>query len=207
MSSTENSSKLTNPLPSGEGLGGEVLVIDNYDSFTYNLVHYLEDLDCEVTVKRNDQLSLEEVDAFDKIVLSPGPGIPDEAGLLKEIIAKYAPTKSIFGVCLGQQAIGEVFGGSLINLDEVYHGIATQIEIIKEDVIFAGIPKEIEVGRYHSWVVNPDLPEALEATSIDENGQIMSLRHKTYDVCAVQFHPESVLTPHGKKILENWINN
>jgi len=183
----------------------KILVIDNYDSFTYNLVHYLEDLDCEVTVKRNDQLSLEEVDAFEKIVLSPGPGIPDEAGLLKEIIAKYAPTKSIFGVCLGQQAIGEVFGGSLINLDEVYHGIATQIQIIKEDVIFAGIPKEIEVGRYHSWVVNPDLPEALEATSVDENGQIMSLRHKTYDVCAVQFHPESVLTPHGKKILENWI--
>ena len=185
----------------------KILVIDNYDSFTYNLVHYLEELDCEVTVKRNDQLSLEEVDAFEKIVLSPGPGIPEEAGLLKEIIAKYAPTKSIFGVCLGQQAIGEVFGGSLINLDEVYHGIATQIQIIKEDIIFAGIPKKIEVGRYHSWVVNPDLPEALESTSVDENGQIMSLRHKTYDVCAVQFHPESVLTPHGKKILENWVNN
>lgn len=185
----------------------KILVIDNYDSFTYNLVHYLEDLDCEVTVKRNDQLSLEEVDAFDKIVLSPGPGIPDEAGLLKEIIAKYAPIKSIFGVCLGQQAIGEVFGGSLINLDEVYHGIATQIQIIATDVIFAGIPKEIEVGRYHSWVVNPDLPEALKATSIDENGHIMSLRHKTYDVCAVQFHPESVLTPHGKKILENWVKS
>ncbi len=185
----------------------KILVIDNYDSFTYNLVHYLEDLNCEVTVKRNDQLSLEEVDAFEKIVLSPGPGIPDEAGLLKEIVAKYAHTKSIFGVCLGQQAIGEVFGGSLINLDEVYHGIATKIQIIKKDVIFEGIPKEIEVGRYHSWVVNPDLPEVLEATSIDENGQIMSLRHKTYDVCAVQFHPESVLTPQGKQILENWVKN
>ena len=185
----------------------KILVIDNYDSFTYNLVHYLEDLDCEVTVKRNDQLTLEEVEAFDKIVLSPGPGIPDEAGLLKEIIAKYAPTKSIFGVCLGQQAIGEVFGASLINLDEVYHGIATQIQIIKEDVIFEGIPKKIEVGRYHSWVVHPDLPEVLEATSIDENGQIMSLRHKIYDVCAVQFHPESVLTPQGKKILENWVKS
>ena len=185
----------------------KILVIDNYDSFTYNLVHYLEDLNCEVTVKRNDQLSLEEVDAFEKIVLSPGPGIPDEAGLLKEIVAKYAHTKNIFGVCLGQQAIGEVFGGSLINLDEVYHGIATKIQIIKEDVIFKGIPKEIEVGRYHSWVVNPDLPEVLEATSIDENGQIMSLRHKTYDVCAVQFHPESVLTPQGKQILENWVKN
>ncbi|WP_424001837.1 anthranilate synthase component II [Maribacter sp. IgM3_T14_3] len=184
----------------------KILVIDNYDSFTYNLVHYLEELGCEVIVKRNDQLTLEEVDAFDKIVLSPGPGIPDEAGLLKQIIEKYAPTKSIFGVCLGQQAIAEVFGGTLINLDEVYHGIATKIKIIKEDVIFEGLPKEIEVGRYHSWVVNPDLPEVLEATSVDENGQIMSLRHKTYDVRAVQFHPESVLTPQGKKMLKNWLN-
>ncbi len=186
--------------------GVSVLVIDNYDSFTYNLVHYLEDLGCSVTVRRNDRLTLEEVDAFDKIVLSPGPGIPDEAGLLKEIIAKYAPTKSILGVCLGQQAIGEVFGGTLINLDEVHHGVATQIRITKEDVIFAGLSKEIEVGRYHSWVVNPDLPAVLEATSVDENGQVMSLRHREYDVCAVQFHPESVLTPDGKKILENWIN-
>ena len=183
----------------------KILVIDNYDSFTYNLVHYLEDLDCEVIVKRNDQLTLDEVDAFDKIVLSPGPGIPNEAGLLKEIIARYAPTKSIFGVCLGQQAIGEVFGGSLINLDEVYHGIATKINIVKDDILFEGMPKEIEVGRYHSWVVNPELPEVLEATSLDKNGQVMSLRHKTYDVCAVQFHPESVLTPDGKKILENWL--
>ena len=183
----------------------KILVIDNYDSFTYNLVHYLEDLDCEVMVKRNDQLTLEEVDAFDKIVLSPGPGIPDEAGLLKEIIAKYAPTKSIFGVCLGQQAIAEVFGGSLINLEKVYHGIATKINITKDDELFKGLPKEIEVGRYHSWVVNPELPEVLEATSFDENGQVMSLRHRTYDVCAVQFHPESVLTPEGKKILENWL--
>ncbi|HMB63089.1 MAG TPA: aminodeoxychorismate/anthranilate synthase component II [Eudoraea sp.] len=185
---------------------GAVLVIDNYDSFTYNLVHYLEDLGCKVVVKRNDQLSLEEVDAFEKIVLSPGPGIPDEAGLLKEIIATYAPTKSIFGVCLGQQAIGEVFGGSLVNLNEVYHGIATEIQIIKEDLLFKDLPKTIEVGRYHSWVVHPDLPEGLEATSLDKNGQLMSLRHTAYDVCAVQFHPESVLTPHGKKILENWLN-
>ncbi|MDO6473067.1 aminodeoxychorismate/anthranilate synthase component II [Maribacter sp. 1_MG-2023] len=183
----------------------KILVIDNYDSFTYNLVHYLEELGCEVIVKRNDQLTLEEVDAFDKIVLSPGPGIPDEAGLLKQIIKKYAPTKSIFGVCLGQQAIAEVFGGSLINLDEVYHGIATKIKITKDDIIFEGLPNEIEVGRYHSWVVNPDLPEVLETTSVDENGQIMSLRHKTYDVRAVQFHPESVLTPEGKKMLENWL--
>ena len=191
----------------GVGKGQSILVIDNYDSFTYNLVHYLEDLGCQVTVKRNDQLRLEEIEAFNKIVLSPGPGIPDEAGLLKEIIAMYAPTKSIFGVCLGQQAIAEVFGGTLVNIDKVYHGIATKIDIIKEDTLFQGMPKTIEVGRYNSWVVNPDLPEVLEATSLDGNGQVMSLRHKTYDVCAVQFHPESVLTPYGKKMLENWINH
>ncbi len=182
-------------------------MIDNYDSFTYNLVHYLEDLDCEVVVKRNDQLQLEEVDSFEKIVLSPGPGIPDEAGLLKEIIATYAPTKKIFGVCLGQQAIGEVFGGTIVNLEEVYHGIATKIKITQGDPLFQDLPREIEVGRYHSWVVHADLPEALEATSYDENGQIMSLRHKEYHVSAVQFHPESVLTPYGKKILENWLKN
>ncbi|GAA4816021.1 aminodeoxychorismate/anthranilate synthase component II [Litoribaculum gwangyangense] len=186
----------------------KVLVIDNYDSFTYNLVHYLEDLNCEVTVYRNDKLNLEDVEPFDKIVLSPGPGIPDEAGLLKEIIKKYAPTKSILGVCLGQQAIGEVFGGSLINLDEVYHGVSTQVEIcVDDETIFKGLDKNIEVGRYHSWVVNPNLPDSLEATSFDENGQVMSLRHKTYDVKGVQYHPESVLTPEGKKILENWVNN
>ncbi|MEH6537649.1 MAG: aminodeoxychorismate/anthranilate synthase component II [Psychroserpens sp.] len=185
----------------------KVLVIDNYDSFTYNLVHYLEDLNCEVTVKRNDKLSLEEVDAFQKIVLSPGPGIPDEAGLLKAIIKTYAPTKSILGVCLGQQAIGEVFGGSLINLDEVYHGVATQVEItVDDETLFNNMDKTIEVGRYHSWVVNANLPEELEATSFDENGQVMSLRHRVYDVKGVQYHPESVLTPNGKQILENWVN-
>lgn len=205
MDKNQNKKSALNSLPLGEGRGGDVLVIDNYDSFTYNLVHYLEDLDCKVTVKRNDQLTLEEVDTFDKIVLSPGPGIPDEAGLLKEIIKTYAPTKSIFGVCLGQQAIGEVFGGSLVNLDKVHHGVATKINIIKDDILFDGLPREIEVGRYHSWVVNPNLPDVLEATSLDENGEVMSLRHKVYDVCAVQFHPESVLTPHGKRILENWL--
>ncbi|MGB5460467.1 MAG: aminodeoxychorismate/anthranilate synthase component II [Eudoraea sp.] len=183
----------------------KILVIDNYDSFTYNLVHYLEDLGCEVVVKRNDQLKLEEVDDFEKIVLSPGPGIPDEAGLLKEIIAKYAPTKSILGVCLGQQAIGEVFGGKLINLDEVYHGVATKIILENGEPLFEGLPRELVVGRYHSWVVDPQLPDVLEATSFDENGQLMSIRHKTYDVCAVQFHPESVLTPQGKEILKNWL--
>ncbi|QXP79759.1 MULTISPECIES: anthranilate synthase component II [Winogradskyella] len=185
----------------------KILVIDNYDSFTYNLVHYLEDLDCEVTVKRNDKLTIEEVDAFDKIVLSPGPGIPDEAGLLKLIIETYAPTKSILGVCLGQQAIAEVFGGSLENLENVYHGVATNITLsVTDETLFNDLNKTFEVGRYHSWVVNSNLPDVLEATSFDENGQIMSLRHKVYDVKGVQYHPESVLTPDGKKILENWVN-
>ncbi len=185
----------------------KVLVIDNYDSFTYNLVHYLEDLNCEVTVVRNDKLNLEDVAPFDKIVLSPGPGIPDEAGLLKPIIEKYAASKRILGVCLGQQAIGEVFGGTLINLDEVYHGVATPVTIsVDDEYLFEGLDKTIEIGRYHSWVVSADLPDSLEATSFDENGQVMSLRHKVYDVRGVQYHPESVLTPDGKKILENWVN-
>ena len=185
----------------------KVLVIDNYDSFTYNLVHYLEDLNCEVIVKRNDKLTLEEVDVFQKIILSPGPGIPDEAGLLKAIIKRYSATKSILGVCLGQQAIAEVFGGSLINLETVFHGVATKVDItVNDEVLFNDMNKTIEVGRYHSWVVNANLPELLEATSFDENGHVMSLRHRVYDVKGVQFHPESVLTPNGKQILENWIN-
>lgn len=185
----------------------KVFVIDNYDSFTYNLVHYLEELNCEVTVKRNDQFDLDELEAYPYLLLSPGPGIPDESGLLKQAIKRYAPTKKILGICLGQQAIGEVFGGSLLNLDQVYHGIATPVTIILEDVLFKGLPKTLEVGRYHSWVVASPLPEVLEATSVDEQGQLMSLRHKTYDVRGVQYHPESILTPHGKKILENWINS
>jgi anthranilate synthase component 2 len=186
----------------------KILVIDNYDSFTYNLVHYLEDLDCEVTVYRNDEFDIDEIAIFDKILLSPGPGIPDEAGLLKEVIRKYAPTKSIFGVCLGQQAIGEVFGGTLSNLDKVYHGVATLVKtVVNDELLFDGLGNEFEVGRYHSWVVDANLPDVLEATSFDENGQVMSLRHKTYDVRGVQFHPESVLTPNGKKILENWIKS
>jgi anthranilate synthase component 2 len=185
----------------------KIIVIDNYDSFTYNLVHYLEDLNCEVTVYRNDEFDIEELQKFDKILLSPGPGIPDEAGLLKEVIKAYAATKSILGVCLGQQAIAEVFGGSIINLEKVYHGVATTIKIqVQDEPLFKDLASEIEVGRYHSWVVNPnDFPEVLEITSLDENGQIMSLRHRTFDVRAVQFHPESILTPHGKKILENWV--
>lgn len=184
----------------------KVLVIDNYDSFTYNLVHYLEDLDCKVTVFRNDEFDLEEVDEFEKILLSPGPGIPDEAGLLKEVIRKYSPSRSILGICLGQQAIAEVFGGSLVNLEKVYHGIAAEITIVVSDEsLFSGMPQQIGVGRYHSWSVSKNLPEVLEATSVDSNGEIMSLRHRTYNLRALQFHPESILTPFGKKILENWV--
>ena len=186
----------------------KILVIDNYDSFTYNLVHYLEDLDCEVTVYRNDEFEMEDIAHFDKILLSPGPGIPEEAGLLKQVIQHYGPTKSIFGVCLGQQAIGEVYGGTLSNLDKVYHGVATIVtKAVDDELLFEGLENEFEVGRYHSWVVDANLPDCLEATSFDENGQLMSLRHKTYDVRGVQFHPESVLTPNGKKMLENWVKS
>jgi len=184
----------------------KILVIDNYDSFVYNLVHYLEELDCQVTVRRNDQLHIDDVEDYDKILLSPGPGIPEEAGLLKPIIEKYAATKSILGVCLGMQAIGEVFGGTLLNLDEVYHGVATKIELFVDDeYLFKGLDKELQVGRYHSWVVEKKLPPVLQATSYDEKGEIMSLRHTEFDVRGVQFHPESVLTPEGKKMIRNWV--
>jgi len=187
----------------------KIAVIDNYDSFTYNLVHYLEDLGAKVTVLRNDEFDLEELESFQKILLSPGPGIPDEAGLLKQVVKHFASTKSILGICLGQQAIGEVFGGSLTNLEKVYHGVATKVKIeVNDEDLFRNIPKEFEVGRYHSWVVsNEDFPEDLEITSKDENGEIMSLRHRKYDVKGVQFHPESVLTPHGKTILKNWLES
>jgi len=185
----------------------KIFVIDNYDSFTYNLVHYLEVLGAEVTVKRNDQFELSEPEAYEYLLLSPGPGIPDEAGLLKAAIEKYAPSKKILGVCLGQQAIGEVFGASLTNLDTVFHGVATPVEVAEEDLLFNGLPKSFEVGRYHSWVVQTPLPDALIATSFDDQQQLMSLRHKTLPIRAVQFHPESILTPNGKKILENWINS
>lgn len=185
----------------------KVLVIDNYDSFTYNLVHYLEDLNCEVEVFRNDEFDLDEVEKFDKILLSPGPGIPDEAGLLKAVISKYATTKSILGICLGQQAIAEVFGGKLLNLEKVYHGVATKITITDEnETLFNGLETEFNVGRYHSWIVsNEDFPSELCITSIDKLGNIMSLRHNLLDVKGVQFHPESILTPNGKAILANWL--
>ena len=183
----------------------KIIVIDNYDSFTYNLVHYLEELKCQVTVKRNDQIDIKEIEKFDKIVLSPGPGIPDEAGLLKEIISSYHNSKSILGVCLGHQAIAEVFNGELVNLKTVYHGVATEINIVKEDPLFDNLPTPLKVGRYHSWVVKEPLPEKLEAIAYDQNGQIMALRHKTYDLRGVQFHPESILTEHGKALLKNWL--
>jgi len=187
----------------------KILVIDNYDSFVYNLVHYIEAFDCTVHVVRNNQFDLELLDGYDKILLSPGPGIPDEAGLLKTVIKKYAGKKPILGVCLGQQAIAEVFGGTLINLKEVFHGVATMTHILVDDEpLFKDLEKEIEVGRYHSWVVSSEgFPDALEITSVDENGQIMSLRHREFDLRGVQFHPESVLTPSGKKIIQNWITS
>ena len=187
----------------------KVLVIDNYDSFVYNLVHYLEDLDCEVTVKRNNEFLLSEASDYDKIVLSPGPGIPEEAGKLKELIREYATTKPILGVCLGLQAIAEVFGATLINLDRVYHGESTRAFItVDNEPIFKDLANEFEVGRYHSWGVSRDnFPNSLTITSVDENNQIMSIRHNDYDICGVQFHPESILTPKGKTILKNWLLN
>ena len=185
----------------------KIFVIDNYDSFTYNLVHYLEELGAKVTVRRNDQFELSEIENYEYLLLSPGPGVPDEAGLLKASIERYCATKKILGVCLGQQAIGEVFGGKLYNLDKVYHGVATPVKVTEKDLLFAGLPDTFEVGRYHSWVVKTPLPKDLVATSFDNNGQLMSLRHKNFAVRAVQFHPESILTTHGKKILKNWINS
>lgn len=187
----------------------KILVIDNYDSFVYNLVHYLEELDCEVTVWRNDQFHLDDVAVYDKILLSPGPGIPEEAGLLKAVIETYANKKPILGVCLGQQAIGEVFGGSLINLKKVFHGVATSATIlVKDEPLFKDLDRIIEIGRYHSWVVSHEnFPDVLEITSVDEHNQIMSLRHRVFDVRGVQFHPESVLTPKGKQMIKNWVES
>lgn len=188
----------------------KVLVFDNYDSFTYNLVQMIERiLHTKVDVVKNDEISLAEINKYDKIILSPGPGIPEEAGILLELIKEYAPTKSILGVCLGQQAIAEAFGGSLINLSEIFHGVATSAEIIKQETkIFKDLNSGMEVGRYHSWVVNPEgFPEELEITAVDKDGMIMALQHKTYDVHGVQFHPESILTPEGEVIIRNFLLN
>lgn len=185
----------------------KMVLIDNYDSFTFNLVHYLEELDCNVVVLRNDEFEIEELQSFDAIILSPGPGIPSESGLLLEVIKTYASTKKILGICLGHQAIGEVFGATLLNLDSVFHGVSTKINITDTtETLFSNLPQQIEVGRYHSWAINPtNLPEVLEVTSESENGEIMSIRHKNFNVKGVQFHPESILTPSGKTILANWI--
>lgn len=185
----------------------KLLVFDNYDSFTYNLVHLVEKiLHQKVEVHRNDQLPLEKVKEYDKIILSPGPGIPSEAGLLLPLIKEYAATKSILGVCLGHQAIGEAFGGKLVNLSTVYHGVATPVKLENENQLFAGLPSEINVGRYHSWIVaEEEFPADLEITARDDNGYIMALQHKSYDIRGVQFHPESVLTPDGETILRNWL--
>jgi anthranilate synthase component 2 len=187
----------------------KVLVIDNYDSFTYNLVHLVNELGRDVEVWRNDKFELADVAQYDKILLSPGPGIPEEAGLLLDVIKTYAPTKSIFGVCLGQQAIAEAFGGSLLNLGRPMHGIATPITVLDEqEVLFKDCPSVINVGRYHSWVVsNYGFPDCLKITARDETDEIMALRHMELDVRGVQFHPESVLTDHGKQMMKNWLED
>jgi anthranilate synthase component 2 len=190
----------------------KILVFDNYDSFTYNLVHLVEKIThTKVEVYRNDQIAMEKVKDYDKIILSPGPGIPEEAGMLLPLIKEYAASKSILGVCLGHQAIGEAFGGTLTNLSTVYHGVATEIKVLCSEFgvrspLFHGLPNELEVGRYHSWIIaNENFPAELEVTARDENNYIMALQHKKYDVQGVQFHPESVLTPMGEDILRNWL--
>ena len=185
----------------------KILLFDNYDSFTYNLLHILKELGADVEVHRNDKISLEEIERFDKTLLSSGPGIPEEAGILLPLIRRYAPTKSILGVCLGEQAIGEAFGATLINLTDVHHGVCSDIRIVAKDPIFEGLEPGIRVGRYHSWAVSKEnFPDCLEITAVDtEEGQIMGLRHREYNVRGIQFHPESVLTPKGKTIIENWL--
>jgi anthranilate synthase component 2 len=186
----------------------KILIIDNYDSFTYNLVHLVHEIGMECEVWRNDKFKLDDVDAFSHIILSPGPGIPSEAGLLLDVITRYASTKSIFGVCLGQQAIAEAFGGQLYNLSRPMHGIATPIRVTDSaEKLFKGLPQSFNVGRYHSWVVDEKgLPDVFTITAIDEkDNSIMALRHKQYDVRGVQFHPESVLTEHGKAMMQNWL--
>ncbi len=185
----------------------KVLIIDNYDSFTYNLVHLVQSiLQQDVDVVRNDKLDIEKVAYYDKIMLSPGPGIPDEAGMMKQVIEKYAPVKSIFGVCLGLQAIAEVFGGELTNLDEVYHGISTEILITAKNSLFTNIPERFLGARYHSWIAAKEkLPGCLEIIAEDDKGIIMAISHKSFDVKGVQFHPESVLTDVGEQIIKNWL--
>jgi anthranilate synthase component 2 len=184
----------------------EIVIIDNYDSFTYNLAHLVKALGADVDVFRNDKFALESLSSYDKIILSPGPGIPSEAGLLEKVVKHYAGKKPILGICLGEQAIGEVFGARLVNLPKVFHGVQTSVSL-EDDYIFKGLPKEIQVGRYHSWVVDSKgLPSCLQVTAEDSGGLIMALRHKDYDIRGLQFHPESVLTPDGETIISNWLN-
>ena len=186
----------------------KIVIIDNYDSFTYNLSHLIKEIGAEVTVIRNDQFTINQLERFDKIVLSPGPGIPSEAGLLLDVIKTYKGRKPILGVCLGHQAIGEVFGGTLENLSDVFHGVATEGTQFSNDYIFDSLPKRITMGRYHSWVVSREnFPTCLEVTAVSDEGQIMALKHKNYDIHGIQFHPESVLTPEGKTILRNFIDH
>ena len=184
----------------------KIVIIYNYDSFTYNLSHLVKELGAEVTVVRNDQFRLDEIEAYSKIILSPGPGIPSEAGLLCDVIRQYAGRKPILGVCLGHQAIGEVFGARLENLSDVFHGVATPCHIVGDDPLFSGLDRDITVGRYHSWVVSREaLPDCLEVTAVSDEGQILALRHRELNVRGIQFHPESVLTPDGKRMLQNWM--
>ncbi|MEE1386943.1 MAG: aminodeoxychorismate/anthranilate synthase component II [Prevotella sp.] len=186
----------------------KIVIIDNYDSFTYNLSHLLKELGAEVDVVRNDKFELKDLEQYDKIVLSPGPGIPSEAGLLLDVIRTYAGRKPILGVCLGHQAIGEVFGASLENLKEVYHGVQTEGTQLGNDYIFEGLPERVMMGRYHSWVVAKDsVPECLEVTAMSDDGEIMAMRHRKYDIHGIQFHPESVLTPEGKTIVGNFLKH
>ena len=185
----------------------KIVIIDNYDSFTYNLAHLVKELGAEVTVYRNDKFTQNQLERFYKIILSPGPGIPSEAGLLLDVIKAYAGRKPMLGVCLGHQAIGELFGAKLTNLKDVYHGVSTEGTQFGNDPIFAGLPKRITMGRYHSWVVDRSgFPECLDVTAVSDDGQIMGLQHKNYNIHGIQFHPESVLTPQGKSIVENWLN-
>lgn len=185
----------------------KTIIIDNYDSFTYNLSHLVKELGVDVTVRRNDQFKLSDLEGFDNIILSPGPGIPEEAGLLMEVIRTYAGRKPILGVCLGHQAIGEVFGAKLENLSSVFHGVATEGTQFGIDPIFAGLPQRIVMGRYHSWVVSKEqFPDCLEVTAESNEGQIMALRHRQFNVHGIQFHPESVLTPEGRTIVKNWLS-
>lgn len=186
----------------------KIVIIDNYDSFTYNLSHLLKELEAEVDVVRNDKFELKDLEQYDKIVLSPGPGIPSEAGLLLDVIRTYAGRKPILGVCLGHQAIGEVFGARLENLKEVYHGVQTEGTQLGNDYIFEGLPERVMMGRYHSWVVAKDsVPECLEVTAMSDDGEIMAMRHRQYDIHGIQFHPESVLTPEGKTIVGNFLKH